>query len=116
MLSRQQHKILQLEAQLEQIQKELKEYKTGEIHKRKKQGERASLLPVEPYKYELCAHRDSITRLAFHPFYPLLVSASDDASIIVWDYESGLMERSMRGHTNNVNDIAFDTTGKLLGM
>ena len=33
----------------------------------------------------------------------------------VWDYESGDFERTMKGHTDSVQDLAFDHTGKLLG-
>lgn len=34
----------------------------------------------------------------------------------MWDYESGEFERSMKGHTDAVQDIAFDNSGKLLGI
>jgi WD40 repeat protein len=34
----------------------------------------------------------------------------------VWDYETGEFERTLKGHTLSVQDIAFDHTGKLLGM
>ena len=33
----------------------------------------------------------------------------------VWDYESGDFERTLKGHTDAVQDCAFDHTGKLLG-
>ena len=33
----------------------------------------------------------------------------------VWDYEGGEFERTLKGHTNSVNDVAFDITGKMLG-
>lgn len=32
----------------------------------------------------------------------------------MWDYESGEYERTLKGHTNHVQDLAFDTTGNLL--
>ncbi|XP_033222303.1 lissencephaly-1 homolog isoform X2 [Belonocnema kinseyi] len=32
----------------------------------------------------------------------------------VWDFESGEFERTLKGHTDSVQDIAFDATGKLL--
>jgi len=32
----------------------------------------------------------------------------------VWDYETGECERTLRGHTNAVQDIAFDQTGNIL--
>ena len=33
----------------------------------------------------------------------------------IWDYESGDHEKTLKGHTDSVQDIAFDHTGKLLG-
>lgn len=53
--------------------------------------------------------------MIFHPIYNLAVSASEDATIKVWDFEAGEYERSLKGHTDSVQDIAFDTSGKLLG-
>lgn len=47
--------------------------------------------------------------------YNLMVSASEDATIKVWDYETGDYERSLKGHTDSVQDITFDSSGKLLG-
>lgn len=44
-----------------------------------------------------------------------MVSASEDATIKVWDYETGDYERSLKGHTDSVQDITFDSSGKLLG-
>lgn len=32
----------------------------------------------------------------------------------VWDYEMGDFERTLKGHTDSVQDISFDQTGKLL--
>ncbi|XP_010794921.1 lissencephaly-1 homolog A [Notothenia coriiceps] len=34
--------------------------------------------------------------------------------IKVWDYETGDFERTLKGHTDSVQDISFDQTGKLL--
>lgn len=45
-----------------------------------------------------------------------MVSASEDATMKVWDYETGEYERVLKGHMNAVQDIAFDQTGKLLGV
>ena len=46
--------------------------------------------------------------------FSLLCSASEDATIKVWDYETGDFERTLKGHTDSVQDIAFDHTGKWL--
>jgi WD40 repeat protein len=34
----------------------------------------------------------------------------------VWDYESGQFERTLKGHTDAVQDVAFNTDGSLLGV
>jgi len=46
----------------------------------------------------------------------VVVTSSEDASVMVWDYESGEFERCLRGHTGSVNDVAFSSTGALLCM
>ena len=33
----------------------------------------------------------------------------------MWDYETGDYERTLKGHTDSVQDLAFDHTGKWLG-
>jgi hypothetical protein len=33
----------------------------------------------------------------------------------MWDYETGEFERTLKGHTNAVNDLAFDEAGHQLG-
>lgn len=45
-----------------------------------------------------------------------MVSASEDATIKIWDFETGEYERSLKGHTDSVQDVAFDAQGKLLGI
>jgi platelet-activating factor acetylhydrolase IB subunit alpha len=52
----------------------------------------------------------------FHPVYNLVVTGSEDASIKVWDYEAGQFERTLKGHTDAVQDVAFNAQGTLLGM
>ncbi len=53
--------------------------------------------------------------MRFHPVFSIIASASEDATIKLWDYETGEFERTLKGHTLSVQDIAFDHTGKLLG-
>lgn len=43
-----------------------------------------------------------------------MVSASEDATLKVWDFETGEYERTLKGHTDSIQDIAFDASGKLL--
>lgn len=47
--------------------------------------------------------------------YAVMVSSSEDGTIKVWDYETGDYEKTLKGHTDSVQDIAFDHTGKFLG-
>ncbi|XP_037093242.1 lissencephaly-1 homolog [Pollicipes pollicipes] len=74
----------------------------------------AEWIPRPPDKYSLSGHRAPVTRVLLHPVYSLLVSASEDATIKVWDYESGDYERTLKGHTDSVQDIALDHTGSFL--
>lgn len=100
-------------------------------------------IPRPPEKFCLSGHRAPINRVIFHPVFSLVVSASEDATIKVrtlkrstnelldyanqkydlyayflsfkvWDFESGDFERTLKGHTDSVQDIAFDASGKLL--
>ena len=36
-------------------------------------------------------------------------------SVKVWDYETGEYERTLKGHTDSVQDMSFDQSGKWLG-
>jgi platelet-activating factor acetylhydrolase IB subunit alpha len=69
-------------------------------------------LPREPEKYTLQGHRGKITKLVIHPFYSIVASASEDATVRLWDYESGEQERTLKSHTGNVNYLAFNPNGK----
>ncbi|KAG7269409.1 hypothetical protein CRUP_015447, partial [Coryphaenoides rupestris] len=61
-------------------------------------------IPRPPERYALSGHRAPVTRVIFHPVF----------SVMVWDYEAGDFERTLKGHTDSVQDISFDQTGKLL--
>lgn len=71
-------------------------------------------LPRLPEKYVLSGHRNPITRIAFHPVFSVIASASEDTTIKLWDYETGEFERTLKGHTKAVQDVAFDPKGNLL--
>jgi WD40 repeat protein len=45
--------------------------------------------------------------LAFSPDSRLLVAASDDSHLYAWDVESGAHAFTLRGHTDQVNAVAF---------
>jgi len=71
-------------------------------------------LPRPPEQYTLSGHRDNISSVKFHPVFSLVASASQDATIKVWDFETGEMERTLKGHQNAVQSVDFDRSGKFL--
>lgn len=73
-------------------------------------------IPRPPEQWTLTGHRSPITRVAFHPVFTVVASASEDTTIRIWDYDSGDYERTLKGHTKAVQDIAFDAKGNFLGM
>lgn len=72
-------------------------------------------LPRAPPRHTLTGHRSPVTRVAFHPLYSVCASTSEDASIKVWDWETGELERTLKGHTKAVQDCDYDSKGLLLG-
>ena len=71
-------------------------------------------LPREPAKYTLHGHKAKVTKLAVHPFYNLCASASEDASIRLWDFELGEHERTLKSHSGLVTFLAFNSNGQQL--
>jgi WD40 repeat protein len=49
-------------------------------------------IPREPEKLKLKGHRARITKVIFHPTYTQVATSSEDASIKLWDYETGECE------------------------
>ncbi len=80
-------------------------------------GKRANRewLPRAPAKHTLVGHRNKINSVSFHPLYPVVASASVDATVKIWDWESGELERTLKSHTKSVTDCDYDSTGKILG-
>ncbi|CAD5126025.1 DgyrCDS14201 [Dimorphilus gyrociliatus] len=104
-----QKKVMDLENRLSEAEKEM----TGGLPTKEKR-QPAEWIPRPPFLYSLTGHRAPITRVIFHPVYSVIVSASEDATIKIWDYDSGRCERTLKGHTDAVQDIAFDPQGKIL--
>ncbi len=46
-------------------------------------------IPRPPEKFTLSGHRATVTQVIFHPVYSVIASCSEDATIKLWDYESG---------------------------
>ena len=64
-------------------------------------------LPREPEKCVLSGHRARITKIALHPLFSLVASASEDTHIRLWDYEQGDHERTLKGHSGMVTSVSF---------
>lgn len=104
-----QKKVMELEVKLNEAERE---YIAGAPTRDKRSP--SEWIPRPPEKYCLTGHRAPVTRVMLHPVYSVVVSASEDGSIKLWDYETGEYERTLKGHTDSVQDIAFDPTGKML--
>ncbi|ODM95583.1 Lissencephaly-1 [Orchesella cincta] len=104
-----QKKVMELEGKLEQAEKE---YLAGAPTREKRSP--SEWIPRPPEKFTLRGHRAPINRVAFHPVYSLVASASEDATIRIWDFDTGDHEKTLKGHTDSVQDVAFDNTGKWL--
>lgn len=59
-------------------------------------------------------HSGNITRLRLHPNGELLVSASVDNTVRLWDVRSGELVRQLNEHTAPVRDVAVSTDGTSL--
>ncbi|XP_052075618.1 lissencephaly-1 homolog [Mytilus californianus] len=104
-----QKKVIDLEGKLSEAEKE---FNAGGPTRDKRSP--TEWIPRPPERYSLSGHRSPVTRVIFHPTFSVMVSASEDATIKLWDYETGDYERTLKGHTDSVQDIAFDNTGKYL--
>jgi hypothetical protein len=59
-------------------------------------------------------HRRCVKSCAFSPNSKLIVSASDDKTLKVWEVHSGALLRTLGGHSASVNDCAFSPDGELI--
>jgi WD40 repeat protein len=60
------------------------------------------------------AHKAGVEGLVFHPFQPILASASPDQTVGLWEVPSGKRIATLRGHTSEVKGLAFNSDGSLL--
>ncbi|TFY53007.1 hypothetical protein EVG20_g10307 [Dentipellis fragilis] len=103
-----QKKIMDLENRNSALQEELS------LSPAKRAASQTDWVPRSPAAHVLTGHRSPVSKVAFHPTYSLLASASEDATVKIWDWETGEFERTLKGHTKAVQDVDFDHKGNLL--
>ncbi|KAJ8975360.1 hypothetical protein NQ317_000289 [Molorchus minor] len=123
-----QKKVMELESKLNEAEKE---YIEGAPTRGKRSP--SEWIPRPPEKFCLTGHRAPVTRVIFHPVFSVMVSASEDATLKVWDFETGskllvscsadmsikLWDfqqsydciRTMLGHDHNVSSVSFMPAG-----
>ncbi|KAF8576683.1 dynein regulator [Ramaria rubella] len=113
-LIRLQRKIMDLEARLAQAQEDLSHI--SHLPPGSGGSKRANIewLPRAPAKHTLTSHRSPVTALSFHPLFSNIATASEDATLKVWDWDTGELERTLKGHTRSVTDCEYDSKGKNL--
>jgi WD40 repeat protein len=62
----------------------------------------------------LTGHTDRINAIALSANGKYLISGSDDKTLKVWDWQTGVEVRTLTGHTKSVNAIALSADGKYL--
>ncbi|WP_268767895.1 DUF4062 domain-containing protein [Methanosarcina sp. 1.H.T.1A.1] len=73
----------------------------------------------KPQKKSLClmklvGHTDFVNACSFSPDGKIIVSASHDLTLRIWDTETGEEIKVLRGHARNVNDCRFSPNGKII--
>jgi WD40 repeat protein len=63
---------------------------------------------------ELAGHGAEVSSVAFSPDGAILVSGSDDRTIILWSTDDWQQRGVLTGHTDRVHRLAFGPTGDLL--
>lgn len=101
--------IMDLENRNAQLQEEVS------MSPARRSASQADWVPRAPARYTLTGHRGQVLRVTFHPLYSIIASASEDASIKIWDWETGEFERTLKGHTRQVLDVHYDSKGEKLG-
>jgi len=99
-------KIMDLESRNAALQSELDNATPTSLSLRRNQDP-TTWLPRSPARHTLQSHQKPVTCVAFHPVFSSLASGSEDSTIKIWDWELGELERTLKGHTKAVLDVAF---------
>ncbi|KAI9788352.1 MAG: protein with putative role during mitosis [Peltula sp. TS41687] len=100
-----QKKVMELEDQCAKLRKELDDTTPTSLLRRNQDPN--TWLPRSPARHVLQSHRSPVTCVAFHPIFSSLASGSEDATIKIWDWELGELERTVKGHTKAVLDVDY---------
>merc|ERR1711991_2638 len=111
LLEKKWNSVLRLQKKLMQMEEENKQLKESSVLVGPGKRPTQQLLPIAPPLHTLKGHRGGVGSVAFHPQYGLVATASEDASLKIWDTESGELERTLKGHTNAVNRVVFSHSG-----
>lgn len=103
-------KIMELEQRNAQLLEELSTSRLNPASSRNS----IDWLPRAPARHSMSGHRAPVTRVAFHPTWNVVASASEDSSIKIWDWETGEFERTLKAHTKAVQDCDYDSKGQYL--
>ncbi|MCE9582277.1 MAG: type II secretion system protein GspG [Planctomycetes bacterium] len=74
----------------------------------------AAAVSADPETLNLSGHHDQVTCVAFSPDGRQIATSSDDASVRIWDVESGTEQRAIKVHEGHVVCVAWTTDGRFL--
>jgi WD40 repeat protein/serine/threonine protein kinase len=69
---------------------------------------------VNGFSRFLKGHSSSVSQVDFHPYQPLLLSASHDRTLRLWDLNSGAEIAVLRGHRGEIRAAMFSGDGKTI--
>ena len=62
----------------------------------------------------LQGHSGGVLDIRFSPVDQILATASEEKTVILWDFEKNSISRTLKGHTDNVVCLDFSNCGKYL--
>ena len=64
--------------------------------------------------YTLTGHQDGVTDISFNAAGTVLASSSGDRTIKLWNIKTGELIKNLRGHTSQINSLAFGRGDRIL--
>lgn len=99
-----QRKVMELEDKLKRVPTGISAALNGEPNIKKNVSNKLPRF----MKHRLIGHRGVVNSVAFNPIFSILASSSDDNTVKIWDWERGILEKTLRGHVKAVTACAFD--------